>query len=47
MSIQDENKHVVRAYVAAFNAGDLNALAALFEPDAEIQGVLGAVQLQR
>ncbi|MBV9697053.1 MAG: ester cyclase [Gammaproteobacteria bacterium] len=37
----DANKTVVRAYVEAFNRGDLAALEALLAPDAEIQGVLG------
>jgi len=41
MSIQEMNKDVVRTYVAAFNAGNLDAPIALFEPNAEIQGVLG------
>lgn len=41
MSDLEANKAVVRAYVAAFNAGDLDALAALFAPDAQIWGVLG------
>ena len=40
MSIEDEAKQVVAAYVAAFNRGDLDALRALFAPEAEIQGVL-------
>lgn len=35
------NKQLVRDYVAAFNWGDLEALAALFAPEAVIQGVLG------
>ena len=37
----EANKAVVRAYVAAFNAGDQAALQALFAPDAQIWGVLG------
>ena len=36
------NKDVVRAYVEAFNGGDIEALRMLFAPDAQIQGVLGA-----
>jgi len=35
-------ERIVRRYVAAFNCGDWDALAALFTPDAEIFGVLGA-----
>ena len=34
-------KDVVRAYVDAFNRGDLEALCGLFTPDAQIWGVLG------
>lgn len=47
MTIQEENKQVVRAYADAFNRGDLEALRALFAPDAEIHGVLGKGQLDR
>jgi steroid delta-isomerase-like uncharacterized protein len=47
MSIEEENKAVVRRYVEAFNRGDLAGLRALFAEDAEIQGVLGAGQLDR
>ena len=36
-----DNKSIVRAYVEAFNRGDLEGLRALFREDAEIQGVLG------
>jgi steroid delta-isomerase-like uncharacterized protein len=36
----ERNKEVVRRYVAAFNAGDLDALVSLFDPDAVIHGVL-------
>lgn len=36
----ERNKGVVRSYVAAFNAGDLDALVSLFEPQALIHGVL-------
>lgn len=32
---------VVRAYTTAFNAGDLDALMALFSPDAVVFGALG------
>jgi steroid delta-isomerase-like uncharacterized protein len=37
----EENKAVVRAYVDAFNAGDMEMLRALFTDDARVQGVLG------
>ena len=40
MSLEN-NKSVVRAYVDAFNRGDLEALRALFAPGALIYGVLG------
>jgi steroid delta-isomerase-like uncharacterized protein len=40
------NKEVVRAYVDAFNDGDVDAVAALFDPDAQIQGVLGRGQIE-
>lgn len=40
MNRSEQNKEVVRAYVEAFNQGDLEALRALFTPDAVIQGVL-------
>lgn len=46
MSKRALNKQIVRAYVAAFNRGDLTALKALFAPDAEIQGVLGAGSIE-
>lgn len=42
MTTLEQNREVVRAYVEAFNRGDLDALKALFAPDAEVQGVLGA-----
>jgi steroid delta-isomerase-like uncharacterized protein len=41
------NKQVVRAYVAAFNRGDLESLKTLFAADAEIQGVLGGGQIEK
>lgn len=41
MSVEEDNKRVVHAYVEAFNSGDLSALEALFADDAQIQGVLG------
>lgn len=42
MTELESNKHVVRRYVAAFNAGDVDVLVGLFEPDATIHGVLKA-----
>ena len=41
MSGAESNKEVVRAYVDAFNRGDMEALRSLFTEDAQIQGVLG------
>lgn len=41
------HKQVVREYVEAFNQGDLAGLQRLFAPDAEIQGVLGAGQMEK
>ena len=35
------NKEVVRAYVDAFNRGDMEMLRSLFTEDAQVQGVLG------
>jgi steroid delta-isomerase-like uncharacterized protein len=40
-------KEVVRAYVDAFNRGDLAALRGLLADDAEIQGVLGEGTFER
>jgi predicted ester cyclase len=40
-SIGERHKAVVRAYIEAFNRGDLAALRALFTPDAQVYGVLG------
>lgn len=40
-AIEEEAKAVVRAYVEAFNRGDLEALEALLSDEAEIQGVRG------
>ncbi len=37
----EANKQVVRDYVAAFNAGDFDAVRALFAPDGVVHGVLG------
>jgi steroid delta-isomerase-like uncharacterized protein len=47
MTKEDEAKAVVKAYVDAFNAGDLPALKSLFAEDAEIQGVYGKATLER
>lgn len=41
MSQLERNKEVVRQYVAAFNAGDLDRLRTLFTGDAVVHGVLG------
>lgn len=41
MNQQEQNKRIVEAYVNAFNTGEMEKLAALFSPEAEIQGVLG------
>jgi steroid delta-isomerase-like uncharacterized protein len=43
----EANKDVVRAYVGAFNRGDLDAVRDLFAPDAQVQGVLGAGQMDK
>ncbi len=40
MSVQT-NKTIIRAYVEAMNAGDLEKLRTLFTPDAQIWGVAG------
>ncbi|KMM16287.1 ester cyclase [Synechococcus sp. GFB01] len=40
-------KAVVRAYVDAFNRGDLTAMRELLADDAEIQGVLGRGTFER
>lgn len=42
-----ENAQVVRAYVEALNAFDLDRLRALFAPDARIYGVLGFGDLEQ
>lgn len=47
MSLEEENKSVVRRYVEAFNRGDLAALKALLSDDAEIQGVMGHGAFER
>jgi steroid delta-isomerase-like uncharacterized protein len=39
--MSEQNKRVVLAYVDAFNLGDLDAVCALFAPDAQVHGVLG------
>jgi ketosteroid isomerase-like protein len=36
MSIEEQAKRVVRAYVEAFNRGDLQALKSLLADDAEV-----------
>lgn len=41
MDTLEHNKSVIRAYVAAFNAGDFDALRELHTPDAVVHGVLG------
>jgi steroid delta-isomerase-like uncharacterized protein len=41
MSDGEKSKEIVRAYVDAFNRGDMEALRAIFAEDAEVQGVLG------
>lgn len=45
--MSERNRKIVRAYVEAFNRGDLDSLKALFAPDAEIQGVLGRGQMEK
>jgi steroid delta-isomerase-like uncharacterized protein len=47
MTPSPEPKAVVRAYVDAFNRGDLEALQALLAEGAEIQGVLGKGTIER
>lgn len=39
--MSEQNKRVVLDYVDAFNRGDLDAVCALFAPDALIHGALG------
>jgi steroid delta-isomerase-like uncharacterized protein len=41
MESAETNKQVVRAYVEAFNKGDMPALRAIFAADALVYGVLG------
>lgn len=41
MDVQEQNKAAVRAYVEAFNAGDLDRLRQLHCADAVVHGVLG------
>ena len=41
MSVEEQAKTIVRAYVEAFNRGDLYALKSLLADDAEVQGVMG------
>jgi len=45
--LSERNKQVVLAYVEAFNRGDLDALCALFTPDALIYGVLGWGEIEK
>ena len=40
-TISAQNKAVVSAYIAAFNAGDIETLRTLFTDDALVYGVLG------
>ena len=47
MNKQEQNKRIVKDYVEAFNSGNMERLAALFSPEAEIQGVLGKGQLEK
>ena len=47
MSHEESSKAVVRAYVEAFNRGDLPALKALLGEEAEIQGVMGRGVFER
>ncbi|MET3651859.1 ester cyclase [Dyella japonica] len=39
--MSEQNKRVVMSYVDAFNRGDLDAVCAMFAPDALIYGALG------
>lgn len=41
MESESTNKQIVKRYVEAFNAGDLETLRTLFAPDALVYGVLG------
>jgi steroid delta-isomerase-like uncharacterized protein len=45
MTQHESNKQVIRAYVDAFNKGDIDMLKTLFTPDAVIQGVLKKGQM--
>jgi steroid delta-isomerase-like uncharacterized protein len=47
MPPESDPKAVVRAYVEAFNRGDLEALKSLLAEDAEVQGVLGKGTIER
>ena len=40
-TIQEKNKHLVLAYVEAFNRGDTEALRRLFAEDGQVYGALG------
>lgn len=43
----ERNKQTIMAYIDAFNRGDIDALCALFAPDARIYGVLGWGNLEK
>ena len=47
VTIEVDPKDVVRAYVDAFNRGDLSALKRLLAADIEVQGVLGKGTLEK
>ncbi|MBK7974429.1 MAG: ester cyclase [Deltaproteobacteria bacterium] len=47
MSSSEMNREVVREYVEAFNCLDIEALRALFTPDAIVHGVLGSGDLDK
>lgn len=47
MNQQEQNKRIVEAYANAFNSGEMDKLATLFSPEAEIQGVLGKGQMDK
>jgi steroid delta-isomerase-like uncharacterized protein len=47
MQQEDQATTIVRAYVDAFNRGDLAALRSLFADDAQIQGVNGHALVDR
>jgi steroid delta-isomerase-like uncharacterized protein len=45
--MSEHNQQIVRAYVDAFNRGDIDALCKLFAPDALVYGVLGWGELDK